>query len=132
VPQSPEMIPALIKALEDKDQAKSLQEMSVPQIAVQTLREFGPKANAAIPALIEALNSRDIYFRGSAIVTLGQIGPEAKVAIPAILKVLETDGPGNSKEAQHIRSCVTFTLAEIGGPEVESAVPALIDMLKSK
>jgi HEAT repeat protein len=131
-PQSPEMIPALIEVLKDKDEAKSLQETSVPQAAVQILRAFGPKAKIAIPALIEALNTHDVYFRGYVIVALGEIGPEAKGAVPAILKVLDTNGVANSNEALHIRSCVTFTLAQIGGPEAASAVPTLIEVLENK
>ena len=53
------------------------------QFAARRLGWFGPLANAAVPALIEAL--MDDYARKDAVEALRKIGPEAKAAVPALL-----------------------------------------------
>ena len=52
--------------------------------AVRTLRHFGPLAEDAVPALIEALADENEAMRKEAVLTLGKIGPGARAAIPAL------------------------------------------------
>lgn len=55
------------------------------QFAARRLGWFGPSADAAVPALIEALD--DDYARKNAVEALGKIGTKAQPAIPALLQL---------------------------------------------
>ena len=83
-----------------------------------SLRAIGPAAEAAVPALIEALKDEDSNVRGSAADALGKIGP---AAVPALIEALRDDD-----------SDVRYTAAALAriGPAAEAAVPALIEALK--
>lgn len=54
--------------------------------AAKKLSKYGPKAAAAVPALIEALRDQELSVQREAAIALGQIGPAAIDAVP----VLET------------------------------------------
>ena len=56
-------------------------------LAARKLAWFGPAAETAVPALIEALKDEDLVE--DAATTLGKIGPGAKDAIPALKAVPE-------------------------------------------
>ncbi|CAN5577020.1 hypothetical protein BH11CYA1_BH11CYA1_21130 [soil metagenome] len=58
------------------------------QQALGILRNIGPEAAAAVPALVQTLDDKQ-YLRDRAIETLQAIGPDAKEAIPALLHVLQ-------------------------------------------
>src|SRR5262249_24019838 len=86
------------------------------QEAAEALGKLGPKAEAAIPALTEAL--QDWPVRWPAARALVKIGPKT---VPALVESLKAKTWGVSKSASE-------ALAEIG----PKAVPALIQALKSK
>ncbi|MEE8608830.1 MAG: HEAT repeat domain-containing protein, partial [Nitrospiraceae bacterium] len=50
----------------------------------RTLGRFGPLAEDAVPALIEALADEEEAMRKEAVLTLEKIGPGARAAIPAL------------------------------------------------
>jgi HEAT repeat protein len=67
------------------------------EAVAQVLGSFGPEAQAAIPALIEAVRSREkddmnLRVRRAAMLALGEIGAEARVAVPVLRQVLEEFG----------------------------------------
>jgi HEAT repeat protein len=57
---------------------------NVRQSAGIAFRDIQPVSRAAIPVLIEHLNSRDGNVQGLSVNALGNIGPEASAAVPAI------------------------------------------------
>jgi FOG: HEAT repeat len=54
------------------------------------LRQLGPAAKAAIPALIETLNDREPPVRVEASLALAAIGTEA---VPALIKAVQGTNP---------------------------------------
>jgi HEAT repeat protein len=81
------------------------------------LRELGPLAKPAIPALIRALNCGDLYVEREAPRSLGAMGEEAREAVPALianLKKTNRDAGWFSAEA----------LGDIGEPAL-FAIPDL-------
>jgi HEAT repeat protein len=71
--------------------AKRLSKAGKPgKIAVNALTVLGA---AAVPALIEVLESGDRVARENAATTLGRIGAGAQAAIPALTRALEDDHP---------------------------------------
>src|SRR5439155_8038 len=79
-PAAKEAVPALARAMKDKD------EVSVRAAAAEALGRVGA---AAVPELIEALKGKDAGQRALAAGALGRIGPGAKEAVPALEKVLD-------------------------------------------
>ena len=67
-------------------------------IAVRTLPRGQGDAAKVVPALIEALKSRDGHVRRSAAIKLGGFGEQAKDAIPALQKA-QHDGDARIREA---------------------------------
>ena len=67
-------------------------------IAAMELRQFGPAAASAVPALIELLTSPSKWARVAAATALGCIGPGASAAIPA-LKLARGDAFEDVQEA---------------------------------
>ena len=110
-PAGPEVIPALIQALADKD-------ARVRAAAAAALGEIGPAAVEAVPALIQTLQDRDVSVIVDAATALGKIGPASPEVVPALVKAL-TDGHTD------MHSAVVYALSEIG-PEAADAVPALV------
>ncbi|MBI3418393.1 MAG: HEAT repeat domain-containing protein [Verrucomicrobia bacterium] len=58
--------------------------------ALVEIAKAGPKAEPAMPTLVEALKDKDALIRRLALHALGEIGPKAKSALPAI-KALMND-----------------------------------------
>jgi HEAT repeat protein len=90
-------VPALISALESHDP-------TVRRNAAICLGTMGPQAEAAIPALIDALG------KGSACESawaLGEIGPTGKTAVRALTKSLESDDLGLPKHAYQALAKIT-------------------------
>src|SRR5262245_53533663 len=67
-----------IKKLESKDSRERYD-------ACSAVGQLGPKARAAVPAVMEVLKDKDLATRSLAAYALGQIGPEAKAAVPAVI-----------------------------------------------
>ncbi|MEI6423585.1 MAG: HEAT repeat domain-containing protein, partial [Lentisphaerota bacterium] len=146
-PVTPEVTAAIIKALEDKDysvrksSAEYLEKRGAMTAALKATRHIidlksgnnavriraaealgniGATTSEVIPALINALEDKDV--RDAAIEALGNIGASAKSAVPALIKAL-ADGDSN------VRMMSAEALGKIG-PSAKSAVPTLIKVLK--
>jgi HEAT repeat protein len=119
------------------------------QEAAEALGELGPKAEPAIPALIEAF--KDWRVRRLAARALAKIGPKA---IPELIKLLEEESGSGGKVAgdalarfgakavpdlikllkgkpESVRQSAIYTLGKIG-PKAEAAIPALVGVMKQK
>ncbi|GEM_PF-2471032 len=105
--------------------------------AARALAVIGPKAAAAVPALIELLHeeppsANDIrarvqYSRMAALaaVALAEIGPDARAAVPLMSDALKR------KPLYLPIDCYCKALGAIG-PEAQAAVPALEDLLADR
>ena len=78
LPQSQETISQLIQGLKTTD----------PVLRLKIAQIFRRGGSAALPPLIEALQSEDVELRRAAAATLGSIGPAARVAVPALKAAL--------------------------------------------
>ncbi|MHC4505699.1 MAG: HEAT repeat domain-containing protein, partial [Planctomycetota bacterium] len=76
---------------------------------------------AAVPALLEVLESDDLKLRRRAVRALGGIGPAAKDAVPGLVKLLEDPN-------KHVRWDASGALSKMGA----APVPALVELLKGK
>jgi HEAT repeat protein len=147
-PQPPNLVPALLAALTDKDKgvrrrAASLlgnlgaesrsaapalldllhndPDATVRQFAARALGLLGAAGADAVPALIAALSVLDRDMRQIAATALGQMGPKAKAAVPSLRKAFADDySPVQLAAAQ--------SLWQIDHDE-ETAVPALVRKL---
>src|SRR5205807_10541279 len=106
---------ALTKQLKDEKPA-------VRWEAAFNLGDFGAKAKAAVPALIETLQDREKVVRMHAAAALGRIGPEAKPAVPDMIDLL-----GDKDWA--IRATAALSLGAIGDRQ---AGPALTKALEDE
>jgi HEAT repeat protein len=79
---------------------------------------------AAVPALIEDLNSPDHSLRDSAARALASIGPEAKTGVLELAKGL--------KSKDKLKVLETLSLLDQFGQDAKDAVPALIELFQSK
>jgi HEAT repeat protein len=66
-------------------------------VAAWTLRDIGPEAKSAVPALIQLLRDEDEEAQMAATSALRQMGPAAKAAIPALTELLRS-GPTDLRE----------------------------------
>ena len=92
-------VPELIKILTNSEFHKD--------IAAMILGRIGPKAKAAVPALIKVLNVNEKYgltIWGPAIEALGRMGPAAATAIPALVKVSNNPSFGSYTQEQAIEA----------------------------
>jgi HEAT repeat protein len=109
-PDDPRVVPALIARLGGAEKA----------MALWALAEYKSAARAAVPRLIELLQSDpDTGVRWGAARTLGKIGPDAKPATDALIKALKD-------ENGTLREHAAEALGEIGA---EVAVPDLTALL---
>ncbi len=90
--------------------------------AVSSFREVPYNADAAIPALLNALSDPEPYVRSEAAPALAHIHQQLDVVIPALVKNLQD--PDAS-----VRGITAFALGELG-TDGKPAVPALIPLLK--
>lgn len=97
-------------------------ELSLRIGAVYALRTLGAKAEAAVPALSEALKDKNLGLRMDAALALGAIGPKAEASVPAL------GGALKDKDAD-VRLFAAAALGEIG-PKAKSAMPLIKAALK--
>ena len=102
-------VPALLEALQSADF------LSQPGI-VQQIEALG---DAAVPALVNAMNEGDTRLRHQSIEILGRIGPDAKAATPDLIGSLTDD------EAQ-IRRNAAWALGRVG-EQAGDALPVLLE-----
>jgi HEAT repeat protein len=104
-------VPLLIDALDDLD-------FGVRGMAATVLGDIGPKAQAAVPALSKALQSNDVWVRGSAALALVSImGTKATMAVPVLVD-------GLLDEDQDVRADSLRAL-QLMGPFAREALPTL-------
>jgi HEAT repeat protein len=88
--------------------------------AAAAFGEFGPPAEAAVPALLQALQGHDLVVRRPAAVSLGKIHAKPGVIIPLLIRYLEEDD---------LRESAAEALGEFGGLS-KAAIPRLLSLLK--
>ena len=124
-----ETVPELVRVIRDEKDPR------VRWFTAAAIAKLGPKAKDAVPALIDALRSKDVATGGpvvvgmgsiteedgpvrlAAAVALGKIGREARFAVPALLKAL--DDPDS-----RVRAEAAASLGAIG-PDAAAAIPEL-------
>lgn len=89
-------------------------EWGLPETAADALARIGP---AAVPALMQALDSKEPYVRERAAQAFARMGPEASAAVPALTRALRDGDPD-------VRRAAARALGQIG-PAAETAIPAL-------
>ena len=94
----PEVVPALIEALDDKE---------ARYWACVVLTEMGPPAKGAAGALAKAATDERPEVRSQALIALAEIGPDAKPQSPAVAKALED-------QFMSVRYAAAFALGRIG------------------
>jgi alpha-L-fucosidase len=104
----------------DLGRALSDPEADVRRSAVVALTQIGPRAAAAVPALVKLLDDNDRSLRWRAALALGQIGPAAKAAAPALVAALK-DGD------EDVRLRAAQALARIGPDGVTALTVGLKD-----
>jgi HEAT repeat protein len=102
-------VPRAIKALENE-------KLRVP--AIMLLRQLGPKAKDAVPALVAlAKNNRSAALRHEIIDALEAIGSASEQSVPTLVEML-----GDSDV--EVQRGATFALGKIG-PAAKAALPAI-------
>ena len=112
-PPAVEAVPALIGAVQDRDQTVSLH-------AIEALGHIGAPAAEAAPVIIQVLKDDESWVRNWAVNALANIGP---AAVPALITALSDNSPA-------IRAGVVETLGKIGAEE--GVIPALVQILADK
>jgi len=99
-------VPSMIEALQDKESE---------YWACLVLREIGPKAASAVPALTRKLQHDDEQVQRAALLALAAIGEGAKPAVPQIVKLLDDES---------LRTAATFALGSIDDipPDAEATI----------
>jgi HEAT repeat protein len=87
--------------------------------AARSLAIIGPDAQAAIPALDQALHERQLRVRLEAAAALGRIGRDS---VPVLMRALQDPDPG-------IRHAAAFGLGEVG-LDAQPAIPLLTQALQ--
>lgn len=111
----PETVPELINALKHK-------ESQAP--AIFALWKIGPEATAAVPELLDALQSTDAVVRGLAAYTLGEIAPSPEVAGSQLTVTLQDPDAT-------VRLSAAIALVKIMRMDATAAIPALIEGIKT-
>jgi HEAT repeat protein len=95
------------------DSNHSAPEESIPAIAARIFWVLGPKAVAAVPALIEAANSDEAHVRLSAIVALGSMGESARDSVPVLMKNLHAKSISDPQLAIRVRINAIWALGRM-------------------
>ncbi|UUO07248.1 HEAT repeat domain-containing protein [Blastopirellula sp. J2-11] len=110
----PSATPRLVKALE-------IEGLRMHALAI--LRQLGPDAKAAIPALIETLKVTDGQVQSETMMVLGGLGAAAAPATEAITKFLASPSAGLQQSA-------LYALGSIG-PAAKPSIPQIVPLLDS-
>lgn len=116
-----------IASMGEKAVPRAAQALSNPEVrlyAARVLQRIGPKAEAAVPALTEALNEDDPEFKREVQYALATIGAPAAPAVAALIPSVEA-------QDDEVRHSAVYALGSIG-EAAKSAVPALTGALSSQ
>jgi HEAT repeat protein len=97
---------------------KPLAAWTEQEAAAEALGRIGA---AAVPALVETLNSPDPAARLKGVEVLGRMGADARDAVPQLVRLLDDPDPA-------VRKAAARTLGRIG-PAAHEAVPSLMKSL---
>ncbi len=119
-PAANQAIPALIEALSDADKV-------VRNCAAITLKDMGPDASNAVPALVKIVadtgsgpqTSSDPLTRAAAAGALGNMGPAAAAALPTLKLVLR-------ESVSDLRGSAAVAIWRIDS-DVDTALPVLLE-----
>jgi len=101
-PESPYVIPELIKALSNTDVGGRLD-------AARTLRRLGEKAQPAVPAFVSALSANNPHLRVEAAGALGDLGEEKDAALSVLIAAI-------GHQSDWVRKNAIREIAKIGAP----------------
>jgi hypothetical protein len=119
-PSLPGTSPAeLARALENPDPVTR-------GLAALELRNAGPAAKPALPALVAKLKDPDVIVRMTSANAIGAIGPEAASAVPALAAACRVE-----TEVTHVLRACAAALGDIG-KAAAPALPVLRDLVNSK
>lgn len=90
------VVPVLAELLEVPTEYRY--RVNVPATAAYYLGKMGPAAEAAVPALINALQHPKESVRTRVAEALGHIGPAAKPAVPDLIEMIETSNSSSTDE----------------------------------
>jgi HEAT repeat protein len=90
------VVPVLAELLEVPTEYRY--RVNVPATAAYYLGKMGPAAEAAVPALTNALEHPQESVRTRVADALGHIGPAAKPAVPALIDMIKTPSPSSTNE----------------------------------
>ena len=113
------VVPALIKILSSDPQPDRRIN------AMWALRDVGPGAKAALPAVMTVATQDKVnYVRSSAVRILGMIDSSGEQCVPALIQAL-------ADEDTNVRTCAAGAFGGMG-PAAKPAIPALIGVLTDK
>jgi HEAT repeat protein len=118
VQYGPKHVPKMIELVQsEKSGAQRMR-------AMRALGQFGPRAEEAVPVLIEALSDRQCQDRDVAAESLGKIGRRPQQTVPALVQALRDPD-------DRVRTTASRALSRFGEEAAEAgAVPPLTAMLK--
>jgi HEAT repeat protein len=90
--------------------------------AAGVLGSVGPRAGAAAPAMIAALEGQDIPTRASILTALGRLGASDEATVPTLLEALDD-------RSDEVREAAVNALGEFIGSHRDAVVPALLKAL---
>ena len=109
-------VPLLAAALQNKSAAVRLR-------AIEALGRLGGDAASTIDTLCDLLKGDKVQERRAAVAAVGKMGSAARAAGPRLVDSLQDNDLAVARET-------AMTLAQIGAPEVEQALPLLVKMLR--
>jgi hypothetical protein len=107
-----ELLPALVKALSDSDK-------EIMESAIQALARLG---DAAIPTLVQVLQSENATLRVRAAVTLGKMGPYGQAALPKLVAAMQDKEIAVRREAVRAIAHIVDTPPTFVVPNIEAPV----------
>ena len=93
------------------------------ELAVWAFKVLGPKARAAVPALVRLLGDPDAFVRLNAARALSGLGPAATEAVPALIAAV-CGATGSRWQDAALRDAAAAALGDIG-PAAMPAIPHL-------
>jgi HEAT repeat protein len=98
-PEAHAAVPALARALRDKER----------QVSLEAATALGRIGKDAVPELLKALDDGDGSVRHAAAYALGEVGADAASAAPALVRML-------AEPNDQVRASAAYSLSRIGAP----------------